>query len=188
MSCVIKTVSVKQPWSAMQSLLGYFIFFLITLFAFKAYNGMKADILFYFVGFLYLVISFLIYYPIRKVYISNILPKRLHKQKLSYLKADGFNESYSATGVVIDAVQRKIAFTAQTISNIIIFDLSDIRSWSMETRTNTIRRSDGREISRDHYSIVVNTNNAEQPMFKFFAANAHDAQSWIARFNAIIKG
>ncbi len=145
MSCVIKTVSVKQPWSAMQSLLGYFLFFLITLFAFKAYAGMKAQILFYFVV-LYLVISFLIYYPIRKVYISNILPKRLHKQKLSYLKADGFNESYSATGVVIDAVQRKIAFTAQTISNIIIFDLSDIRSWSMETRTNTIRRSDGREI------------------------------------------
>ena len=46
MSCVIKTVSVKHPWSAIQSLLGYFIFFLITLFAFKASVGMKADILF----------------------------------------------------------------------------------------------------------------------------------------------
>ncbi|WP_180025041.1 hypothetical protein [Acinetobacter sp. YH1901134] len=172
----------------MQSLLGYFIFFLVTLFAFKAYAGMKADILFYFVGFLYLVISFLIYYPIRRVYISNILPKRLHKHKLSYLKADGFNDNYSATGVVIDTVQRKIAFTAQTITGIIIFDLSDIRSWSIETQTNTIQRSDGREISRNHYSIVVNTNNAEQPMFKFFVANFHDAQSWIARFNAIING
>lgn len=57
----------------------------------------------------------------------------------------------------------------------------------METQTNTIQRSDGREISRNHYSIVVNTNNAEQPMFKFFVANSHDAQSWIARFNAIIN-
>ena len=106
---------------------------------------------------------------------------------LRYLKADGFNDSYSATGVLIDTVQRKIAFTAQTVTDIIIFDLSDIRSWSMEAQTNTIRRSDGGEISRDHYSIVVNTNNAEQPMFKFFASNAHDAQSWIARFNAIIN-
>lgn len=188
MSCVIKTVSVKQPWSTMQSLLGYFIFFLITLFAFKVYAGMEADFFFYFVGFLYLVISFLIYYPIRKIYISNILPQRLHKQKLSYLKTEGFSDSYSATGVVMDTVQRKIAFTTQTVPDIIIFDLSDIRSWSIETQTNTIQRSDGRDISRSHYSIVVNTNNVEQPMFKFFATNSHDAQSWIARFNAIING
>ena len=188
MSCVKKTVLIKQPWSTMQCLLGYFIFFLITLFSFKAYAGMKAGILFYFLGFLYFVISFLIYYPIRMVYISNILPKRLHKQKMSYLKADGFNESYSATGVVIDTVQRKIAFTTQTIADIIIFDLSDIRSWSMVTQTNTIQRSDGTEISRDHYSIVVNTNNADQPMFSFFAENYYDAKSWIARLSAIIKG
>ena len=188
MSCVKKTVPVKQPWSAMQCLLAYFIFFLITVFVFKIYTGMKADILFYFLGFLYLIISFLIYYPFRRIYVSNILPKKLHKQKLNYLLSEGFNESYSAIGVVIDTVKRKIAFTNQTIEDVLIFDLSDIRSWNIETQTNTIQRSDGREISRDHYSIIVNTNNAEQPMFKFFAANSHDAQSWIARFNAIING
>ena len=88
----------------------------------------------------------------------------------------------------IDTVQRKIAFTTQTIADIIIFDLSDIRSWSMVTQTNTIQRSDGTEISRDHYSIVVNTNNADQPMFSFFAENYYDAKSWIARLSAIIKG
>jgi hypothetical protein len=188
MSCVKKTVLIKQPWSTMQCLLGYFIFFLITLFTFKIYIEMKADILFYFLASLYLIISFLIYYPFRRIYISNILPKKLHKQKLSYLQAEGFNESYSATGVVIDTVQRKIAFTAQTLADIIIFDLSDIRSWNIETQTNTIRRSDGSEISRNHYSIVVNTNNADQPMFKFFAANSHDAQAWISRFSALING
>ena len=116
----------------MQCLLGYFIFSLITLFTFKIYTGMKADILFYFLAFLYLIISFLIYYPFRKIYVSNLLPKKLHKQKLSYLQAEGFNESYSATGVVIDTVQRKIAFTAQTLADIIIFDLSDIRSWNID--------------------------------------------------------
>lgn len=188
MSCIKITVPMTQPWSEMKCLLGYLIFFIVTVHGFKAYFGVKAHFIFYFFAFVYLIVSFLAYYPIRKIYVSQILTKKMHKKKLKYLKEQGFNDSYSTTGVMIDTVKKKIAFTVEKVDEVLMFDFSDIRRWNVQTHTNTIQRSNGTEASRDHYSILVSTNDPANPSMKFHATGFDDANAWISRFNAIING
>lgn len=118
----------------------------------------------------------------------------VHHAKQRELAKLGFNADYSATGVLIDTQQRKVAFTLYgDVPKSFICNFKDVRSWRQESYqqerqyTNANGVYAGRKTFTLAYYIKVTIASPDYPEFGFMPNSQQDSNLWISRLDALIN-
>lgn len=110
------------------------------------------------------------------------------------LKNQGFQIDFCTNGIVVDNQKKKIVFLSKDKPDVLVCDYTDIRSWHQETlqETQQFRNQDnayaGSKTTTQLISIVVYLSSPEYPEARFQVINDREANTWLARLNALVNG
>lgn len=102
----------------------------------------------------------------------------------------GFNADYEAVGILIDAKNKKIAFTIdpELRPQVTVCDFSDVVRWEAYSQGVEQHNQYGARITLlERWFVSVYIRDPDQPRRDFLAENDVDADKWVARLDTLIN-
>lgn len=102
----------------------------------------------------------------------------------------GFNVDYEAVGILIDAKNKKIAFTIdpELRPQVTVCDFSDVVHWeSYSQGVDQQNQYGARTTLLERWFVSVYIRDPDQPRRDFLAQNDVDADKWVARLDTLIN-
>lgn len=113
-----------------------------------------------------------------------------HEYFKKHLISRGFQVDYESIGILVDATNKKIAFTIdpELRPQITVCDFTDVQRW--QYYNNNVEWQNGYGATQSilqKYFVSVYIRDPEHPRYDFFTKNDVDADQWVARFNALLN-